>query len=227
MASAASQRHPAPGWAGLFPETVRWRVMDPANADPAALFQVEQAQIARAVAHRQREYAAVRQLARRILADFGVGSVAIPNGRDRAPRFPSGVVGSFSHSQTLALAALARSSDVVALGCDVEPRLPLPEGVAERTLSTSERARLAGQPQWLDRLMFSAKEAAYKAQYRLSGAFLDFDAMVVNIDTCDARFTAELRIDAGPFRTGHRFAGRFELSDGLIITAVTITPDSF
>jgi 4'-phosphopantetheinyl transferase EntD len=206
----------------LLPPTVRWAVMIPSEADPAALFPSERAQIADAVPVRRHEYAAVRELARRLFPEFGVDPCAILNGPDRAPRFPSELVGSFSHSRELALAVLASSSDLVAIGCDVEPRLPLPDNLSCEVLSARERAAIASQPRWFGRLLFSAKEAAYKAQYCLSGLFLDFDAVDVVLVPAKSEFTATLRVAAHPLRTGYRLMGRYQVTQSTIVTLVTI-----
>lgn len=207
----------------LLPTSARWAVMRPEDADPGALFALEQAQIAHAVPARQLEYAAVRHLARRLLPDFGISPCPILNGPDRAPRFPPEVTGSFSHTRELALAVLAPIGNFAAIGCDIEPRLRLPEDVRDQVLSESERAAIADWPDWCDRLVFSAKEAAFKAQYRLSGVFLDFDGFTVGLNAALQRFTATLRVAAGPLRPGDSFEGRYQVTESLIVTVVTIT----
>lgn len=204
----------------LLPTCARWAAMSPEDADPGGLFPLERAQIINAAIVRQREYAAVRQLARTLFPEFGLGPCAIVNGLDRAPRFPRQVVGSLSHSRELALAVLAPRSDVAAIGCDVEPRLPLPDGVGDQVMSKRERTARAGRPDWWDRLLFSAKEAAYKAQYNLSGQFLDFDAFTIAFDPAAPRFTAILQTPAGPLRPGDSFAGRYRVTESFIITVV-------
>lgn len=207
----------------LLPPTARWAVMIPSDADPAALFPSERAQIADAVPVRRHEYAAVRELARRLFPEFGIEPCAILNGADRAPRFPPGLVGSFSHSRELALAVLASSSDLAAIGCDVELRLPLPDNISCDVLSARERAAIANQPTWFARLLFSAKEAAYKAQYCLSGLFLDFDAFDVELVPAKSEFTATLRIAAYPLKPGCRLTGRYQITQSMIVTLVTIS----
>jgi 4'-phosphopantetheinyl transferase EntD len=65
------------------------------------------------------------------------------------------------------------------LGIDAEPNGPLPEGVAETVTVPSELAmldRLAGThpgTHW-GRLLFSAKEAVYKAWFPLTQRWLGF-----------------------------------------------------
>ncbi|WP_406701373.1 4'-phosphopantetheinyl transferase superfamily protein [Sphingomonas canadensis] len=55
----------------------------------------------------------------------------------------------------------------------------VPVGVAEHVLRPSERAAIRNHPAWFDRLVFSAKEAAFKARHRLSGAFPEFHEIAI------------------------------------------------
>ena len=181
------------------------RVID---ADPANLLPIEQVQIAAATDARKREYAAVRQLARALLSEFGLPPHAIPNLASRAPAFPPGVVASLSHSREQALAVMALERGVLTIGCDIETRDPLPAGVADHVLRPSERAALPACAAWFDRLFFSAKEAAFKAQHRLSGRFPEFHEIAITFDAEGRGFLAELCVDVGPLPHGTRFTGR-------------------
>ncbi len=68
--------------------------------------------------------------------------------------------------------------------------------------------------------MFAAKEAAYKAQYPASNLFLPFSAMwVCVLGSLDA-FEATMRQDAGPWRVGDVFRGRFSTLEDHLVTGV-------
>ena len=77
-----------------------------------------------------------------------------------------------------AAAAVGPLSRISAIGIDAEPDAPLPDGVLDLVATPAERNRLAvtqlepDSPNW-DRLLFSAKEAAYKAWFPLVGEWLD------------------------------------------------------
>src|SRR5690606_19366056 len=70
--------------------------------------------------------------------------------------------------------------------------------------------------------VFSAKEALYKTQYPLTGALLAFDAVDIDLDVADERFTATFRVQAGPIEPGTRLQGRLAFVDDMIAAAMTL-----
>ena len=202
-----------------------------AFADPpgVVLFPEEQALVARAAAKRRQEFTTARDCARRALAALGVAAVPVLPGERGAPRWPAGLVGSITHCSGYRAAAVARASQLLTLGLDAEPDAALPEGVLPRVTSPAERARLralaAAAPgtSW-DRLLFSAKEATYKAWFPLTGRWLGFEDADVTIGPADGTFRARLLVP-GPVLGGAplaAFPGRWLAADGLLVTAVTL-----
>ena len=193
------------------------------------LFAEEEAVIANAVDKRRREFASVRHCARAALVRLGHTPAPILPGAPGAPRWPAGVVGSMTHCDNYRAAALAIATDVLALGIDAEPAYPLPPGVLDAVSLTSERDRIArhcaerpGVP-W-DRLLFSAKEAVYKAWFPLTGQWLDFAEAEIVMQPDDGAFVARLLVP-GPRASGRTvdaFSGRFLVTGGLVITAIAL-----
>lgn len=194
-------------------------------AAPATSFAEEMSCIARAVPQRQREFLTARSCARTALARLGAAPVAIGAGSDRAPVWPLGVVGSITHCHGYRGAAVAWSKDIAALGIDAEPNEPLPPNVAGLILSRAEQAQLAS-PQAaninLDRLIFSAKEAVFKAWWPLTSSELDFMDVGITIDAAHGTFSAALRASVRLRAEVQdlRFGGRWVVQDGLILTSV-------
>jgi len=193
------------------------------------LFPEEEAVIAKAVAKRRREFTTARACARAALEKIGVPPVPIVPGLRGAPQWPSGVVGSITHCDGYRACAVARDSDIVTIGLDAEPHLRLPDGVLEVVSSTAERlmlARLAETmpgPCW-DRILFCVKESVYKAWFPLTQRWLGFEDAAVDFDAANRSFTAQLLV-AGPVVNGQvltGFDGRWQVSDGLIATAIVI-----
>jgi 4'-phosphopantetheinyl transferase EntD len=200
-------------------------------ADPAdtTLFPEEEAVVARAVAKRRTEFATVRRCARAALSRLGVPEQPILPGAGGAPQWPPGIVGSMTHCTGYRAAVVARRPDVATVGVDAEPHDVLPDGILENIASAGERAMLARMASnapaacW-DRLLFSAKEAVYKAWFPLTGRWLDFADAEVSIDPAASSFTARL-LTSGPVLDGHElraFTGRFRVQDGLIVTAIAV-----
>ena len=69
-----------------------------------------------------------------------------------------------------------------------------------------------------DRLLFSAKEAVFKAWYPLTGDRLGFDHATVRLDADEQTFGAEIH------RPGllSEMAGQWRITDGLVLTAVVV-----
>ncbi|MFG2093252.1 4'-phosphopantetheinyl transferase [Streptomyces sp. NPDC048612] len=195
----------------------------------AALLPDEEPLVARAVAKRQREFAAGRWCARRAMARLGFPPVPILPGPRGEPRWPSGLVGALTHCEGYAAAAVARSTEVLALGVDAEPAEPLPDGVLEAVALPAERAGLprnshGAPPLPWDRMLFSAKESVYKAWFPMTGRPLEFEDALLSFDPDDGTFTARLLVPG--WRLGDAvltgFAGRWAVRAGLVMTAVVV-----
>jgi 4'-phosphopantetheinyl transferase EntD len=192
------------------------------------LFPEEQSIVARAVEKRRRAFTTGRACARLALVELGLAPVALPLGERGAPRWPDGVVGSITHCEGYRASAVAWASEILYVGIDAEPAGPLPEGVLGRVALDEEQSWLreftiAYPTVAWDRLLFSAKEAVYKAWYPLTGKSLGFaDAMIV-FDP-GGTFDVQLLVP-GPTIVDHRlagFAGRWLAREGLVLTAIAV-----
>ncbi|MGY3565290.1 4'-phosphopantetheinyl transferase family protein [Sinomonas sp. RB5] len=170
--------------------------------------------------------AAVRACARAALAELGTAPAPLVPGPDGAPVWPVGVVGSMTHCPHYQGAAVASAGAVASLGIDAEPNAPLPAGVMDLVACAGERAK-RWPWQWrgvaADRLLFSAKEAVYKAWYPLTGRWLGFEDVLVELRP-GGRFRARLLV-AGPVVSGvevTRFDGRWTCTRGLLATSVVV-----
>ncbi|MDH6134266.1 4'-phosphopantetheinyl transferase EntD [Kitasatospora sp. MAA4] len=195
----------------------------------ARLEPAEEAAIAQATESRRREYTTVRHCARTALGRLGVPYRPLLAGTGGAPSWPDGVVGSMTHCAGFRGAAVDLTRNLASLGIDAEPDEPLPHGVLERVALPGEHARvlalLAGRPRlaW-DRLLFSAKEAVYKAWFPLTGRYLDFPEADIVIDP-GGTFHATLLVP-GPVVGDRRIAGfdgRWTARGGLLATATTVS----
>jgi len=200
------------------PVCVAWT--DPRDVQPA-LIGAEGAHLARAIDKRKREFAAGRAAARAAMKGLGGASVEIPAGPDRAPIWPAGWRGSISHKDTFCAAMVTQSA--MTLGLDVEEATDLDEILIPNICSQTEIAQIDGPKKARHaKLIFSAKEAAYKAQYPLSKEVFGFHHLHVALDTNAMQFSARFRKPAGPFGVGTTLLGRYCLVAGHFVTAVSI-----
>ena len=195
------------------PDGLGWAMAQP-QPDTGALFPEERAAMARAVPTRVAEFTGGRVAARAALARIGLPPVAIPVGDDRAPAWPEGVVGSISHGGGVCVAVVGRAAAWRGLGVDLEPDAPLPPDLVAEIAVEAELAALApmGQGHAATRV-FSAKEAAYKAQYPETRAVFGFDAMRADLPTGVMRMVQ----DTGP-GLGAELPIRQQVFDGMILS---------
>ncbi len=214
--------------AALLPAAVTSTEVFGDGCDDGELLPEEAAVVAGASEKRRREFTGVRVCARLALARAGIRPAAILPGPSGAPRWPSGIVGSMTHCDGYRAAAIGMSGAFAAIGIDAEPHAPLPDGVLARVASESERAalaRLAVQaPEFCwDRMLFSAKEAVFKAWSPATGRWLGFTDAELELGR-DGRFAARLLV-AGPL-AGDRplttYHGFWAVSRGVLVTAVTV-----
>ncbi len=107
----------------------------------------------------------------------------------------------------------ARSTDYQSYGVDVEPATALEPDLIDVICTPSERAWVADQPNpgIAAKLIFSAKEAFYKAQYPLTGKVIAFDAVTVEINDDSFTTTSDLALP--------NIKGAIVIQDGLILSA--------
>jgi 4'-phosphopantetheinyl transferase EntD len=198
------------------------------DAPESAMYPVEAAAVANAVAERRREFGTVRYCARRALRQLGVPAGPILPDGDRAPRWPTGVVGSMTHCDGYRAAVVARSDELCGVGIDAEPHDAMPTAALDLVLRAEEWAQLpalaAAHPHlhW-DRILFCAKEAVYKAWFPLTRRWLDFSDVSVTA-LLDGTFRARLQVPGAHLGGADvdGFDGRWIVGHGLVVAATSL-----
>jgi 4'-phosphopantetheinyl transferase EntD len=192
--------------------------------DEDVLFVDEANMVSEAVAKRRREFAAGRRAAHRAMARLGLPCAPLLAGLDRAPLWPSGIVGSISHTRRIAFAAVANAAYAQGLGVDVEEDGPLPQDIVGRVCLPSELTGLAQVSAEIGgdaaKLLFSAKEAFYKSYYPLRKQFLDFLDVGILLRPACRSFDIKLVHDRSLDNIA--FSGRFGWARGHVFSTVTI-----
>lgn len=175
---------------------------------------------------RRREYALGRWCARRAMTVFRRGDGPLLSTASRAPAWPNGLVGSITHCEGYCAAAVATTESLAAIGIDAERWQAMPPDVGSHIASVEDY-----QLSSLDRsdikslaLIFSAKESVFKALNPLTGSFFDFLSVTLRVDTEAGLFSiASARV---PEVASHapRLAGRFLVTDELVLTSAYILP---
>jgi enterobactin synthetase component D len=149
-------------------------------------------------------------------------------GQGRQPLWPPGLVGSITHAGGFALAAVARSSDLAAIGVDSEPLIGTAAGrEIVGLVGAAEQATLLGRG-GDDRLIltaiFSAKESLFKCLYPLVGVFFEpADAEVVTLSLAAGLFTIRLGRTLSPaFPAGWSAEGRLVVDEARVHTGIAL-----
>lgn len=194
--------------------------------------------VGRAVDSRRAEFGDGRWCAHRALRGLGVDG-PILRGDKGMPVFPGEVTGTISHTSGLRAALVGRTDRWRSLGLDVEVARRLPDGVLSAVSSSRERRNLQRAAQRvpghaLGTVLFSAKEAVYKAWFPVAGRFLDFDEVDlqlevsgragINPDTGEAGGTWHARLLSFPSPVPS-IEGHWVIRDGFVVTVCGIRVD--
>ncbi len=191
------------------------------------------ATLERAAARRQIQFLAGRVCAReaieRLRPNVPVG--ALPQDEDGCPVWPEALVGSISHAETFATAAVARRSDARGLGVDVEPVMSR-EVAAEvaRLVASDDEIRRVVRAANLDplqtlTLVFSAKESLFKALYPPTRRRFDFlDCELVRLDPEARGFGIRFHAPFAAVFGKAEVWGLYTLADGEVRTGVLVPP---
>ncbi len=199
--------------------------------DPPPMPPEEAVQVADSVTRRRVEFATGRLCARRALARLGIDAFILRNDARRAPQWPPGIVGSLTHTGDVpggyCAVAVARADTTLTIGLDAEKADGLPVHLWRFVLTTAERAWLGAQDAerrgLLAKVIFSAKESFYKAQFPLTGQMVGFHDVEVDLDIPRGAFAMRV---AGAPALGPGvgcWTGRFCLDEELVRTAVVVS----
>ena len=207
------------------PVTVRWHFARLSTPPNWSLLPAEElALVDKAVPHRRVEFAWGRICARRALRDCGIAP-GLLLAENRCPTWPKGASASITHGAGYAIAIAAPAADHSGLGIDIEEASPLKPELLPYICTDAEQQMLAGPDLGrLAKLVFSAKECAYKAQYRRSRTFMDFHEMSVRLDLSTATFQARFTMGVPFFPKGSTITGRFWDVDGRWLTFAALKP---
>jgi 4'-phosphopantetheinyl transferase EntD len=154
------------------------------------------------------------------------GDALIGHADDGRPSWRAGCTGSIAHTDTEAVAARTSNPSVTALGIDVEVSAALAAADARLVLAPSEVALVDAheRPDWAATLLWSAKEAAFKAwSTATEGALGSVDPVeiVVSLDEWGRAFTvgAVGRLGA-VLRDLTPVTGFYEEADERVVTLV-------
>jgi len=157
------------------------------NTDMTDLSAAEYSHIMNAVPKRQMEFISGRKISRRLLLQLGYSPALIPRGEHGNPIWPTGIVGSITHTDDYCLVALGKQSMLTSVGIDLEHVGSVEANLWSLLFTDAEIAQLNAEKDdavrnELATILFTAKEAFYKYNYPIDGKWLDFKDINVGFD---------------------------------------------
>ena len=142
----------------------------------------ERSAVAKAVEKRKWEFATGRYLARESMRKIGHEPKGIRRDAERRPMWPKGCIGSITHAAGLAVAAVAQRELLGGIGIDLEEADRVTTKLYGKLFTDHEQSVYASADTRWPGLLFSAKEAGYKAVNPLVGKFIGFHEAEVDVD---------------------------------------------
>lgn len=194
----------------------------PLKETPPAPFPELAKVVENAVEKRRREFLTGRVCAHDALSALGAPATALLPGPDRLPVWPQGFTGSITHTDTYCAAVAGRIGEGLrAIGIDLEPAVPLPADLWETVCGPDElefaQALPPGEGGVYARLLFCAKECAFKAQFPLTRLMLEFDEIAV---TFGPEGYFEATFERGVPQASAQ--GRIRVAGGFVACALTL-----
>jgi 4'-phosphopantetheinyl transferase EntD len=178
-----------------------------------------------AVPVRLREFIAGRCCARKAMHRFGYGRFALLSRKDRAPIWPTGLVGSIAHTDEYSGAAVGLEKETFSIGLDIEKLGRVTEDLYSSLFVEREL-------DWLDNrgryekglfatLIFSAKECFFKFQYPITHRLLGFKEVRVSIDPARQRFEIHTLVSLEDALAGRLvFPGAYSVEMNTVFTGI-------
>jgi enterobactin synthetase component D len=176
---------------------------------------------------RKQEYIAGRFCAFQAAKMAGFDLTELPTAVTREPVWPLGVIGSITHSRQMAISCVSLSNKFSSLGIDAEELMKSSLGTeVENTIASVEELALVkkDESQKGITVLFSAKEALYKALFPLARTFIDFkEVKLVDLDMERESFELEL-LSCNPKLMEYlgNYKGSFKQVGETIVTLVSI-----
>ena len=174
---------------------------------------------------RQEEFRAGRACARHALLRLGGAQSYIGADSMGCPEWPAGVVGSITHTEGWAAAAIGKTAYFRAIGIDAEMVTRMTRDIWGMVFTREELTAISSfypeiQPT-IATILFSAKESFFKAQYPITKRLLEFTGIAITLNESRGTFSVALRNCAQKELLGRtELRGNYTMRNGLVVTSI-------
>ena len=192
------------------------------SGPPFPLMGEEALAVNKAIEKRQKEYSAGRHLSRKLMEILDIQVCPLLRNTDRSPRWPQGMSGTITHTDEVCLVAAGRLPAKTFVGLDLEGSEPLGEDLLKFIVRQDELEQLPfDEVRRYAKLIFSAKEAFYKAQHPITQTMLDFLEVSLDLDISADTFQVRVHHDCR-FKLPKRIHGSWNWIGQFVLTGVRI-----
>lgn len=178
----------------------------------------EEVAVSKSVASRRAEYSSGRLCAHLACERLGSPLEHLLSDGQRRPQWPASLAGAISHTDQLAAALVAPSARYAGVGIDIEGLGRVSNDLVPRLLTKRERSIDGLDPA----IVFSAKEAVYKAINPLADAFIGFQEVQGEFDLASKSFSMRYQGDHDPSRRLDGGSGYWREWEGWVISIFVI-----
>ena len=178
---------------------------------------------------RRSEFSLGRYCARMALSKFKLESEPILRYPDtREPCWPESVIGSITHTEGLAAAAVGLDKDISGVGIDIENLSRyVNSDIRSHVCVETERKHLESlSPEQASRdlrIIFSAKESIFKCLFPISRTYLYFQDATVTINEKNSDFSFILSKECvGITPEGFQHYGKYSIEENMLLTSIYI-----
>ena len=190
-----------------FPDYVGYAAITPETARGFALSMQEIALLSpKAVKKRKDEFFLGRAACNSALKSIGIKNPGpVLKGSSSEPLWPEGIIGALSHCPGIAVCAVCYDNKLRGLGIDIEELAgDMPQDVIKLVCIDKEMEWVRGEAYKM-KMIFSAKEAAFKAFFPSVKMYMDFKDAELKWNERKALFDATLLKSYEPFEAGFSF----------------------
>jgi phosphopantetheine--protein transferase-like protein len=185
--------------------------------------------VSKAIDKRRYEFSTGRLCARKVLQQIGIDNFTLTQGKKGEAIWPEQITGTISHSNNWAAAAVSTTNDIMGIGFDIETVNRISSGIHKIIITEKEKELLDKKDkqdaQIYAALIFSAKEAIYKALSKLYNKTLRFKDVSIIPKNDSPEFEIELNNELNSFlKNAHPFC-RYFIHEDDIFTAITFLKD--
>lgn len=213
-----------------FPEYIKFCCLESSSLSSYPALKEEEACIQSVKAeHRRNEFLLGRACAHQALSTFHLSHLPILRNENRSPIWPKSIVGSISHTENWAVAAVGKQTAVKGIGIDIENlHRAVNLGIQRHVCISREAEWLAQfsseQMEFFLKIIFSAKEAIFKCYHPLTGVYLDFKDAWVFLPENSPCFEFTLLKDCGAdFPQGFQHKGAYQIVQNMVLTSTWVS----